>query len=319
MPYVTTQDLKNDVLFRASEALTGSNYALAVVDYLNRTYKSLCNGASEFLPEYVEDWWWLRGKAALTLLPAVEAGTIQLTQGSTAIVFSSPPVLSAVDYRLRIKEFPEMFVIAAHVAGAGAATLDSPYTGASSSASGFTLMKVTYDLSTEVNSLISPMVGYRQNDKIVGMSPERMDTEWPLPQLTTGVPMAFSLEDNRVVRFSHGGRTDGLSMRIEYRYSKMVADLTDSPASIPLVPIQWRHILADMALTHVMLAKNDDRSNAHALSARTALAGMIKENRRRIAKMGGGSAGQIYTRQSNMSWGSHGRGPLRTESGLIIG
>jgi hypothetical protein len=316
MPYVTTRDLKEDVLFRASEKINGSEYAPRVIDYLNRTYKSLCNGASEFLPEYVEDWWWLRGHDVLTLIPAVQAGTIAMTQDSAAVTFSVPPVLSTVGYRLRVTNHPEMFAILTHTAGAAAATLDSPYTGASASAASYTLMKVEYPLSVAVASLISPMVGYRQNFKINGMSPERMDTEWPLPQLTTGIPQSFSLEDSRVVRFSHGGRTDGFSMRVEYRYRKMVADLTDDVTSIPVVPIEWRHILADMALTHVMLAKNDDRSNAHALSARTALAGMIKENRRRMAKMGA-NAGMIYPRQGQM-WPAS-RGPLRTESGLIIG
>lgn len=314
MPYVTTRDLKNDVLFRASEQTSGSPYDAPTVDYLNRTYKSLCNGASEFLPEYVEDWWWLRGDDVLTLLPARQTGTVNVTQDSANVTFSVPPPVSAVDYRLRITGYPEIFSILTHTGGAGAAVLDSPYTGASATAAAYTLMKVIYPLSASVASLISPMIGYKGNSKINGMSPERMDSEWPLPQLSTGIPQAFSLEDNRVVRFSHGGRTDGFAMRVEYRYRRIVADLTDDVLSIPLVPAEWRHILADMALTHVMLAKNDDRSNAHALSARTALAGMIKENRRRIAKMGG-NAGMIYARQSNM--GSP--GPLRTESGLIIG
>jgi hypothetical protein len=314
MPYVTTRDLKNDVLFRASEK-QGSEYGAPVVDYLNRTYKSLCNGASEFLPEYVEDWWWLRGSDNLTLEPAINDGTIAVTKDSASVVFSVPPVASAVGKRIRIVGHPEIFVVDVHTAGVGAATLDSPYTGATNGAAAYSLMKVMYDVSAEVASLISPMIGYRNNPKINGMSPERMDSEWPLPDLSTGIPQSFSLEDNRTVRFSHGGRTDGFSMRIEYRFRRMVADLTDDVSSIPLVPIEWRHILADMALTHVMLAKNDDRSNAHALSARTGLAGMIKENRRRIAKMGG-NAGQIYPRMSEFS---RLRGPLRTESGLIIG
>lgn len=314
MPYVTTRDLKEDVLFRASEQTSGSNYDAAAVDYLNRTYKSLCNGASEFLPEYVEDWWWLRGTDNLTLRPVIVAGTVAVVQDSPNIVFSVPPTVSAVGERIRFTDHPELFLIETHTGGVGAAVLDSNYTGPTSGANGYKLMKVTYNVTTEVASLISPMVGYRNNQRINGMSPERMDSEWPLPELNTGVPQSFSLEDNRTVRFSHGGRTDGYSMRVEYRYRRMVADLIDDPSSIPLVPIEWRHILADMALTHVMLAKNDDRSNAHALSARTALAGMIKENRRRIAKMGG-NAGQIYARQGNMNM----LGPRRTESGLIIG
>jgi len=317
MPYVSTQDLKRDVLFRGSEAISGSNYDAAAVDYLNRVYQSLCTGASEFLPEYVEDWWWLRSKDVLTLLPVVTAGTITVTQNSASVVFSVPPNPSVADYYLRVETHPELFRVLTHTGGAAPATLDSPYTGPSGTLA-FKLMKVTYPLSASVAAITGPMVGYRQNPKIIGLSPERMDVIWPLAELNTGTPQAFALENEQLVRFSHGGRTDGQSQRVEYRFRPVVADLTDSPSSIPLVPKQYRHILSDMALTHVYLDKNDDRSNAIALAARTGLAGMLKENRRRIPKMDS-DAGAIKPRQAQvMGFGSR-RGPIRTDSGLIIG
>jgi hypothetical protein len=68
-----------------------------------------------------------------------------------------------------------------------------------------------------------------------------------------------------------------------------------------------------MALVYVLLDKNDDRSNAAALGARTGLAAMLKENRRRSVKIDQ-NAGHIKPRQRALI-----RGPLRTESGLIIG
>jgi len=175
-------------------------------------------------------------------------------------------------------------------------------------------MKVTYTLSASVASIVAPMVGFRDNPRIIGLSPERMDELYPMPELTTGIPEAFALENTQTVRFSHGGRTDGASMRVEYRYRPVVADLYDSVASVPLVPLEWRHLLADMALTYLLLDKNDDRSNAIALSARTGLAAMLKENRRRIPKMDT-LTGHIFPRASTMNT----RSPLRTESGLIIG
>jgi hypothetical protein len=59
------------------------------------------------------------------------------------------------------------------------------------------------------------------------------------------------------------------------------------------------HILGDMALTYLLIDKNDDRSNAVALSARTGLAAMLKENRRRLAKMDP-NIGRIITRQDRV-------------------
>lgn len=315
MPYTNTREIKNDVLRRGGEPATAEEFGEAVIDYINRCYNTLAAGASEFLPEYVEDWWWLRGSDVLTLEPAIE-GSVAVTKDSASVTFGSAPSASSVDnYRLKIEGHSEQFAIASHTGGATAATLDSPYTGDTNSAASYKLMRVFYALSTEVGSLISPMFGFRQNPSIIGLSPERMDVLYPLPELTTGIPRAFALEDKQTVRFSHGGRTDGYSMRVEYRYRKLVTTLTDDPSSIPVVPAEWRHLLADMALTYLYLELNDDRSNAVALSARTGLAGMLKENRRQLAKMGG-SVGQIYPRGDGPG---SAEGPLRTESGMIIG
>lgn len=313
MPYANTRELKLDVLFRGSEELSGSEYDTHVVDYLNRVYRTLCVGASEFLPEYVEDWWWLRERGVLTLAP-VATGNIAVTQDDVNVTFAVAPTASVAGHRLRIESHPEVFEILTHTGGAAAAVLDSPYTGPTNASEPYKLMRVHYPLSAQVSSINSPMVGFRRNPIIMGLSPERMDVLYPMVDLNTGVPKAFALEDEQTVRFSHGGRTDGQSMRVEYNYRPVVADLIDDVGSIPLVPLQWRHLLSDMALTYLLLDKNDDRSNAIALAARTGLAGMLKENRRRIPKMDD-KAGAILPRQGAVS----SQGPLRTESGLIIG
>jgi hypothetical protein len=206
-------------------------------------------------------------------------------------------------------------VIQTHSAAATLATLDGNYTGETNTAASFDIMKIEYALSSAVQVLMSPMTAFREPHRIYGIQPERMDELFPMMRLRPGVPEAFALEDERTVRFSHGGLTDGNQMRIEYRYRPFITDLTDSTSSIPLVPTQWMHILADMALVYVLLDKNDDRSNAAALGARTGLAAMLKENRRRTVKVDH-LAGYIRPRQSQRL---NTRGPIRTASGLIIG
>lgn len=318
MPLANARELKEDVLFRASEPLTGSQWDAKTMDYLNRVYRTLSTGASEFLPEYVEDWWWMRQEGNLLLEPAYQTGTLSLVNGSAAVTFSPAPAASMAGRRLRIKSSvapPDLFIIQAHTAGLGPATLDTVYTGETNVAATFDAMKTEYTLSALVQVLMSPIVAFQGTDRIYGIAPERMDELFPLSRLRPGVPEAFALEDERTVRFSHGGRNDGKQMRVEYRYRPFVTDLTDSLLSIPLVPTQWMHVLSDMALVYVLLDKNDDRSNAAALGARTGLAAMLKENRRRAVKMDY-LAGHIAPRQRR--WGSN-RGPLRTESGLIIG
>lgn len=303
--YSNTRELKQDVLFRASEPIDGSSdWETKVIDYLNRVYRTICAGASEFLPEYVEDWWWMRGQGVFLLEPAYVAGTVTVVQGSDAISFSTSPAISLVGRRLRVTDETDVPLIATHVAATNVATLDTVWTGNSVTQS-FKAMLVDYSLPVTVQALISPIVIFQRPEQISGMSPERMDLEWPLARLDTGIPQAFALQNENQVRFSHGGSDVGFQHRLEYRYRAQVVDLTDSVMSIPLVPSQWRHLLADMALTYVLIDKNDDRSNAVALGARTGLAAMLKDNRRRNTKIDAKS-GHIRTRPTNIRtnlWG----------------
>lgn len=299
MPYVSTRDLKEDVLYRASEPLGGaSDWETKAVEYLNRVYRALCTGASEFLPEYVDDWWWMREDGILLFDPAYVTGTVSVVQGSASISFSNPPAQSMAGRRLRVDHEPDVPIIASHTGGAGGATLDAVWTGNTIPTGIFKAMKVEYDLAAAVQALMSPIVIFGHPNQIVGVSPERLDNIYPLSGLDTGIPKAFSLENTQRVRFSHGGSQAGYQYRLEYRYRPTVADLTDSVMSIPLVPLEYRHVLADMALTYVLIDKNDDRSNAVALGARTGLGGMLKDNRRRNVKIDV-TAGHIATRPLN--------------------
>ena len=304
-----TREIKLDVLFRASEPTNGtSDWEAKTLDYLNRTYRALCTGVSEFLPEYIDDWWWMRGEGVLLLEPAYNTGSVFVTAGSPFITFSPAPATSLAGRRLRVVSEQDVPIIQSHTGGLGAATLDAAWTGASNAAAAFRAMKTDYNLSASVQAVMSPINIFQMPNLITGMSPERMDVLYPLALLDTGIPTGYALVTESSVRFSHGGTNNGTTLRLEYRYRPIVADLVDSISSIPLIPSQWMHILSDMALTYVLLDKNDDRSNAVALSARTNLAAMLKDNRRRNVKIDVG-AGHIYARGHGRSIGS-GRGRL---------
>jgi hypothetical protein len=330
----SARDLKEDILFRGFEPVNGGsqwdeNDSKRIITYLNRVYRSLASGASEFLPEYVDDWWWMRARGLLYLLPVIQDSTVTVTKGSSTILFGSDPtsyldrlvldidtigpsisVMDIIGWRFRIDGHPDLFVISDFSQTSLEATLDMPFTGDTNTAATYTLMKDTYDLDDGVSSILGPMVAYRQNVIIQGMSPERMDQLYPLSNLRPGIPSAFCLENDRQVRFDAGGREDGFAMRLEYRYRPTVEVLTDHPDSVPLVPLQYRHILADMALVYLLIDKNDDRAAAANAASRSGLAAMFKENRRRFAQMDR-DAGMIYPRGRSAR-------PLMTESGLVI-
>lgn len=319
MPYITGQDLKREVLQAGGEALSGSKWDTRVMGFINRSYRSLCAGVSEFLPERIEKWWWLRDSAILTILPVIELGTVSVVEGSASITFTNGPALDVDGYRFKVDTHPDWFKIAAHTAAGTSATLDSVYTGPTDTAALFKLMKVEYALDSAVDDVIAPMLGYRNNHRIEGLSPERMDDLWPPSSLQAGAPTHFALEGKQLVRFNRGGRDDGTSMRIEYRYRPVVTDLTDSSGSIPLVPEEYRAVIADMATAQILREKNDSRDQSYAVSAQQMLLAMVRKNRSVIPQMGD-YMGHVFPRQGG-KYGipGHDGGPLRTESGLIIG
>lgn len=291
MAYENTRLIKEDILFRGGEPINGSQYEAAVLNYINRVYSGIASGASEFVPEFVDDWWWLRDRGSLLLLPTIP-GTVQLVQGSVAGILVADPGISLVGYKVRVGNCPDLYEITAHVSLD--ITLDLPFTCATGSYS-YDAMKTGYTLDAAVAAITGPLTIYHAPYRVNGLSPEAMDEKYPVAELRTGVSHFFSLEDERTIRMSHGGRTDGVAMRADYRYRPVVTALTDETSSIPLIPQQWRHVLADMALTMLYLDKNDDRATALATTSRAALGGMIKENRRRFTKMDR-SLAHIYPR-----------------------
>lgn len=311
MPFVSGADLVSDILFRAGEIQGSSQWDAKALDYLNRVYGALCAGSSEFLPETIEDWWWMRGDATLILDPVISVGTVDVTQGGSTATFSiDPGALTTLHWRLKIRDNPEYYRITDIVAGV--ATLDSVYNGDTNATASYELMHTVYDLSASVSTIISPIISFHDNAQIFGTSPERMDFLFPLQRLTSGVPQAFSLESETQVRFSHGGKTDK-SMRIEYRYRPAVMDLNNDSTSVPLVPVHYRHLLSDMALVYVLTDKNDDMAASVGSSARAGLMAMVKENHRRLTKVDH-TGGHVSPRASGIS-----RKVLRTETGHIIG
>ena len=307
MPYDTAESIVANALFGAGETFGSSRWDTVAYDYLNRAYKAIANGKSEFLPEFVHDWWWLRDRGILTINPVI-TGTVAVTNASTDITLSSAPSISLAGRRIRIGNTPDVFKVATHTAATTAATLDSPYTGDTSSAESYTAMQFTYSLDSDVNAIMSPVTTFTYNPTIYGITPERMDELFPLVNMRGGIPQAFSLEDTQTIRLSRGGKTDGKTMRFEYIFRPEIIDLVAS--SEPLIPLADRHILADAVKYQVMMDKNDSRASGVGSVVRAALTAMTRDNRRRLAKMDNRAA-KIMPRSNRR----HG---VMTESGLIL-
>jgi len=321
----TSADLIDDVLFRAGEPTDGtSDFNAVALIYLNRAYSILWMGGGEFAPNIQEDWWWLRKSTPgiLTIQPGIDnTTTVSVTRGSTSITFSAaptPPIDASLasGWFFHVDDHADVFRISTHTSGSTSATLDSVYTGTTATGKSYSLYKLEYALATDVLKVVSPMRVYQDNrSEIDGVALPALERDYPLNNIQAGVPRQFAFVGERKIRFSHkGSSVSGTLIRSEYDYLRRPGDLTDATGE-PLVPMQYRKTLADLALFYLHSDKNDDRAAGVGTMARSGIIAMARENRQRQAAMSR-EMGAILPRQQYLPKNA---APLRTESGLIIG
>lgn len=278
----------NDILFRVGEPTDGtSDYNAAALRYLNRAYQAVWMGGSEFAPEINETWWWLKAHASLTLQPIIDAGTIDVTNDSTSITFSSAPSSSLAGWHIKVDDHADVFKIASHTGGAAGATLDLAYTGETDSAADYEAFKLDYDLAGDILHLIAPMQTY-QRRQIELVSQEEFEESWPLDEIKEGTPTKFMMVDENTVRFNAKGQDESDELvRVDYSYLQEPSDLIDDASDTPLVPRQYRRVLADIAVFFLHIDKADSRADTVGLMAQKILRAMAKENRMRWFRQAG--------------------------------
>lgn len=317
--YTTSQDLVNDILVRGHELADGtSDFDSDVVTYLNRAYLGMIRGGSELDPDIDEAWWWLRAddQGVLTLNPVIDTGTVSVTNNSATITFSSAPTPSVAGRHFKVDDHADVFIISAHTATETGATLESVYTGATDTAASFKVFQLDYTLASDVLHLSQPMTAFQDGQhKIIGIDLPELTTRWPRNEASSGVPKNFSMITDQAVRFSHFGGTSSTDLiKIDYEYMKLPSDLADDTNN-PIVPREYRYILADWALAFLFARKDDAKAGDVAAIAQRGLRAMAKENRRRMIRQSGGAFGKIHPRLNQVQRMMR---PLRTESGLII-
>lgn len=316
MTISTSAEIKDLALFNAGEKTDGSSDldAQATI-YLNRAYRELYMGGQAFDPDINETWWWMKSEASLILDANIITGTVSVTNNSATATFSSTPAPTidsdVTGWFFKVTGHPDIFKVSS--IAAAVATLDSVYTGTTDATAEYTLFKLDYDLSSSAVKLIAPMTAYQGGKYLIyGMSLDEMDEKYPLALVTDGVPDRFAQVDENTVRFNKwGSATAGEIIRVDYDYLRLPSDLADD-ATEPLIPLQYRHVLADMTSFYLLGDKEEQRQEFVGLQARNGLRSMAKENRTRWSQMG--KPGHIYPRQRGL------RTSRRiTSNGVIIG
>lgn len=296
--YTTTNDLLLDVLWRAYEKTDGSSqFADAALRYLNRAYRSLWTGGGEFLPTKPIDWWWMKEAATITLLPYFNTGTISVTQGSDIASLSTPPSISLQGYWLMVDGANVAYQVTTHAAADVGIILDSIYNETSAATATFKALPLDYALPSDCLKVLDPLWSQNlQASKIPMASMSEMWAAYPLMRITQNIPTLFAPIDETAIRFSHFVDT---YVRIDFEYMKVYNDLTTDPSSVPLLPLNYRHVLADMATGLVMLDKEDSRAASTVEQAKAGIAGMQAENRKRWSTAS--EIGTIFPRQPTRS------------------
>jgi len=221
-----------------------------------------------------------------------------------------------------------VFRVSAHTSGSAALTLDSVYTGDTDAAAAYKLFKLEYALAGDCMAPISPMRTYQASKReIDGVDLGALDRDYPVGDAQPGIPDCFAVKHQDsgtsndgllTVRFSHygGDGTDSTDYkRVDYEYLQRPTDLTDSSSSIPLAPPEYRYVLADMAASYLMADKDDTKAGPIAEAAAAGIRAMARD-RRQVLALSSRNMGKINPRVGDLS---RYRGPLRTQTGLIIG
>jgi hypothetical protein len=293
--YQFSSDIVDDILERAGEpAGSASEYYNTAIRYMNRAYLSICSGGSELSPDIDETWWWLRAARPVSIiLEPKQTINVTLTQRFADAIASSSPTQDYSGCFLKIDDRAEVYRI---VSQAGVTlNMDSVFVGDTGVYTA-TLYFLEYSL-TNVWKLISPAKGFDEGQyEIEGIELKELEKKYPLALISQRVPDYFALVSASKVRFNASARR---LTRVEMEYFQQPTALTYSGSQEPLLPIHHRKIIADAALAMIYKDKDDSRAEDMAGLAGAGLAGMAKEHKREVQRIGR-SFGRIFTRPELM-------------------
>ena len=218
-------DILDYALFHAGEPTSGtSDFEAQALIELNRAYRAIWLGGSEFAPDINEEWWWLRKTTpgVLTLEPSISSGTASVTNNSATVTMSAAPSPAndsdVGNWYFKVDGHGDVFVVSSQASTT--LTLDSAYTGETNGSANYKLFKMDYSLASDVLNVVAPMRVYQERyARVDGMELDSLEARWPLSRPEPGVPNAFAMIAEQEVRFNrYGGTSSTELMRVDYDY-----------------------------------------------------------------------------------------------------
>ena len=201
------------------------------------------------------DWWWLTKRTTVATVNDITAGTVSVTNNSTAITFSSAPTPSVIRRKFYVSgnttDSGAVFRVSAHTAGATAATLDAVYTGATNTAAAYNVWGDEYDLPTDCARLLMiRRYGHTWPLELVGPSDMAALKVWDVsegkPQLATVVDFQTTGDPTTQRQLVIHPYPDEI-YRLEVSYRRTL-NTELSGSTEPLIPDDYRQILVYGAL-----------------------------------------------------------------------
>lgn len=244
---------------------------------LARIKRDINIGYEDLIGRY--NFWWARSLVELQTTAKRIVGTVNVTNNSASIVFSSAPATSVVGYQIKFAGFQEVYTIATHTAAATAATISVPFLGPTDTVATYVLWKDYVDLPTDCNETV--MISHqflKQPIMAKGLLEfKRMVAQCPDKE---GVPLVYTTDDysangKRKLRFWPAVRTTAVTLDIDYM---MDLPLLDLDGDEPAMPHKERISLFYYALSQAWAReRNDEQSVKYMQLYEARVAAMISK------------------------------------------
>ena len=202
----------------------------------------------------------------ITLRPAVTNVTVTLTRNSNALTMNAAPDSSnsIAGWFLRVQGEEELYQVYTHTGGATSAVLDGVYVGpANVSAATAVLVKLQYDVgSSDILRLVSPFTTFSGDAGEINLvDKEELYEQYPPTEVGEGFPQLAA-----IIRENVGTYTVQFSSypsdyeRLELDYIAIPTELNATSNVNPILPKEYRVILAHYSAYSLMPRNNDNRT-----------------------------------------------------------
>lgn len=290
----STKDLVKAALQHAGELTDGtSEYHDLALTYINRIYKDILSGSNTIDVDIGERWVWARERdhKSIILEPDYEDGTVSVVNGSNIATLDTPPAFSLTDRYLKVvgRNDPTYYKILSHTGGSPTLNLDSIVVEETGAALNYRAIPLIYNVGTDILRLVEPMRIYdvfgdtffledsSVEGKIYSMDVNTMRKEFPLKSLKDGIPSRFCIlhqnEDEFLVQFNSYPKKQ---VKVDLDWIKVPVPLIEADDNIPLIPWQFREVLAFGSAFYLLQDKTDDKAQTYLQLAQAQIKAMKK-------------------------------------------